>query len=150
MSELKQAYPLISTISLLSKIAIFLMPLPLGNRATDIWPTVERFSLGGGGARRVVVQQPWKVNLNDLVIPPIAATSSSPTRSPEKVADSPAMTVRTPNHLRDVMASSSRTRTPMRTPARPTLTEEEQKNIQERRSILKESGSFFSLVVLLD
>ena len=116
-------------------------PLPLGKQATDIRPTVERFSLGGGEARRVVVQQPWRVR--DLVIPPIAATSSSPTWSPETVADSPAMTIRTPNHLRDVMASPPRTRTPMRTPARPTLTEEERKTTQERRSVLKESGLFF-------
>ena len=117
-------------------------PLPLGNQANDVRPTVERFSLGGGEARRVLVHQPWRVN--DLVIPPIAATSSSPNRSPEKVADLPAMTVRTPNHLQDAMASPSRTRTPMRTPARPTLTEEERKAIQERRrSALKESSSFF-------
>ena len=115
--------------------------LLLGNHATDVRPA-ERFSLGGGEARRVVVQQPWRVR--DLVIPPIAATSSSPTRSPEKVADSPAKTVQIPNHLRDVMASPSRARTPMRTPARPTLTEEERKAIQERRrSALKESDSFF-------
>ena len=116
--------------------------LPLGNQATDVRPSVGRFSLGGGEARRVVVHQPWRVN--DLVIPPVAATSSSPTRSPEKVADSSAMTGRTPNHLRDVMAPPSRTRTPMRTPARPTLTEEERKAIQERRrSALKEPSSFF-------
>ena len=110
-------------------------PISLGNHA------LGRFSLGGGEARRVVVQQPWRVK--DLVIPPIAATSSSATRSPEKVADPPAMTTRNPSHL-DVMASPSRTRTPMRTPARPTLTEEERKAIQERRrSALKETGPFF-------
>ena len=88
------------------------------------------------------MQQPWRGM--DLVIPPIAATSSSPTRSAEKVANSPAMTVRIPNHLRDVMVSSSRTRTPMCTlPGGPTLTEE-RKTIQERRSsTLKGSGSFF-------
>ena len=110
-------------------------PLSLGNHA------VGRFSLGGGEAKRVVVQQPWKVK--DLVISPIATSSSSATRSPEKVADSPAMTARNSNHL-DLMASPSRTRTPIRTPARPTLTEEERKAIQERRrSALKESGPFF-------
>ena len=115
-------------------------PLSLGNHAADVRSVAGRFSLGGGEAKRVVVQQPWRVK--DLVIPPIAAPSSSATRSPEKVVDSPAMTARNPNH--DVTASPSRPRTPMRTPARPTLTEEERKAIQERRrSALKESGPFF-------
>ena len=110
-------------------------PLSLGNHAAG------RFSLGGGEAKRVMVQQPWRVR--DLVISPIVAPSSGATRSPEKVADSPAMTARNSNHP-DVMVSPSRTRTPMRTPARPTLTEEERKAIQERRrSALKESGPFF-------
>ena len=110
-------------------------PLSLGNHA------VGRFSLGGGEAKRIVVQQPWRVR--DLVIPPIAATSSSTTQSPEKEADLPAIHAQNPNHL-DVKAKPSRTRTPMRTPARPTLTEEERKAIQERRrSALKESGPFF-------
>jgi hypothetical protein len=116
-------------------------PIPLVNHATNVRPAFERYSLCGGEAKRVVVQQPWRVR--DLVIPPVAATSSSAIRSSEKVADSPAMTVRNPNHLGDV-ASPSRARTPMRTPARPTLTEEERKAIQERRrSALKESGPFF-------
>ena len=127
-----------------STLVSFMSPqakLPLGNHATDVRPTVERFSLGGGEAKRVVVQQPWRVR--DLVIPPITATSSSSTGSPEKVAGSPAMTAQA-NHFGDSMASPSRTRTPMRTPARPTLTEEERKAIQERRrSALKESGPFF-------
>ena len=113
-------------------------PLSFGNHAGDVRPVAGRFSLGGGEAKRVVVQQPWRVR--DLVIPPIATTSSNPTQSPEKVADSPTKVARNPNHPRDVMASSSRPRTP----AKPTLTEEERKAIQERRrSALKESGPFF-------
>ena len=113
-------------------------PPPLGNHAADVRPAVERFSLGGSEAKRIVIPQPWRIR--DLVIPPIAAASSSAARSPEKMSDSPAMTDRNPNHLRDMMASPSRTRTP----ARPTLTEEERKAIQERRrSALKESGPFF-------
>lgn len=113
-------------------------PLPHANRAADA-PAIGRFSLGGGEARRVVVEQPWRVK--DLVIPPIVTTQPSSTRSPEKASNSSAITIQTPNRL---MASPERARTPMRTPARPTLTEEERKAIQERRrSALKETGPFF-------
>ena len=96
------------------------VPLPLENHAADVRLAVERISLGGGEARRVVVQQPWRVR--DLVIPPIA--------------DSPAMTIRIPNQLRDVVALPSRMCISMRTPARPTLTEEERKTIQNAEGAL--------------
>ena len=133
----KRVKPIIGIVEPQSKLG----PLPLGNHGADVRPAVERSSLGGGDARRVVVQQSWRVR--DIVIPPITATSSSPTRSPEKVVDSPAMTLRIPNQPRDVMASPSRTRTPMHTPARTTLMEEERKAILERRrSALKESVHF--------
>ena len=116
--------------------------LPHVDRASDAQPAVGRFSLGGGEARRVVVPQPWRVR--DLVIPPLAATPSSSTRSPEKVVNSSTMSLEAPTRLHDVVASPERMRTPKRTPARPTLTEEERKAIQEsRRSALKEIGPFF-------
>ena len=112
------------------------------NGAADAQPGIGRFSLGGGEARRVVVQQPWRVR--DLVIAPLAATLSSSNRSPEKAAVSSAITVQVPNRLHGVMASPERTRTPMRTPTRPTVTDAERKAIQERRrSALKETGAFF-------
>ena len=117
-------------------------PLAHANRAADARPVVGRFSLGGGEAKRVVIQQPWRVR--DIVIPPLTATSSSSTQNPDKEAKASAITLQTPNHLHDVTASPKRMRTPMRTPARPTLTEEERKAIQERRrSALKETDSFF-------
>ena len=110
-------------------------PLPPTSNAPDARPAIGRLSLGGGEARRVVIQQPWRVR--DLVIPPLVATPSTSTQSPEKVANSSVMTVQTP---KGVMASPERTRTP----ARPTLTEEERKAIQERRrSALKEPSPFF-------
>ena len=116
-------------------------PLAYANRA-DARPAIGRFSLGGGEAQRIVVQEPWRVR--DIVIPPIAPTPSSSTRGPEKVAKVLTATLQTPSHPHDVMASPNRMRTPMRTPARPTLTEEERKAIQERRrSALKETGPFF-------
>ena len=110
-----------------------------GDRAADVRPAIGRFSLGGGEAKRVVMQQPWRVR--DIVIPPIDAAPSNSTRSPEKATKASTIIPQTPNHLHDVTAS---THTPMRTPARPTLTEGERKAIQERRrSALKETGSFF-------
>ena len=109
------------------------------NQATDARPPGGRFSLAGGEARRVVVQQPWRVK--DIVIPPLPATPSSSTRRPEKAANS---SQARNNSLHDVMTSPGRMRTPMRTPTRPILTEEERKAIQERRrSALKEPPPFF-------
>jgi hypothetical protein len=113
-------------------------PLAHASGAADARPVVGRFSLGGGEAKRVVIQQPWRVK--DIVIPPLTATSSSSTQNPDREAKASAITLQTPSHLHDVTASPKR----MRTPARPTLTEEERKAIQERRrSALKETGSFF-------
>jgi len=42
-------------------------------------PPLGRHSLGGGEARRVILQQPWKVK--DLVVPPPSATSSGSSAS---------------------------------------------------------------------
>ena len=48
-----------STFKLVSFMAhqAKLVHLPHGNNAADVWPTVEKFSLGGSEARRIVVQQ---------------------------------------------------------------------------------------------
>jgi hypothetical protein len=76
-----------------------------------------RYSLGGGEARRVLVQQPWRVK--DLVLPPgpAGAPSLTPTASsamPPPAAPTPAAAAATPR-------------------ATPAVTAEERRAIQERR-----------------
>lgn len=91
-----------------------------------------RYSLGGGEAKRVVIQQPWKVR--DLVLPAAPFTESRPLMPidpPDSVALSgthpsrqmatpmkpPVTTSGTPSHIRPLVSVS----------------EEERKNIRERR-----------------
>ncbi|KAF5325285.1 hypothetical protein D9619_010105 [Psilocybe cf. subviscida] len=87
-----------------------------------------RLSLGGGEARRVMVQQPWKVR--DLVVSPIATTSRG-TPGPG-LSSTTASPVRRPTEALPT--------TPMRGPATatapratPAVSEEERRAIQERR-----------------
>ncbi|KAF9484280.1 hypothetical protein BDN70DRAFT_872776 [Pholiota conissans] len=86
---------------------------------TEVQPAVAgpgRYSLGGGEARRVIVQQPWRVK--DLVLPPVPGASS--TASAASSAMPPPATPAA---------------APVAAPPRPTpvVTEEERRAIQERR-----------------
>ena len=74
-----------------------------------------RYSLGGGEARRVPVQQPWRVR--DLVVPPPAPSTSSTTRP------GTSSTAATPS--RDAASATVR--------PTPVVTAEERRAIQERR-----------------
>ncbi|KAJ7594177.1 hypothetical protein C8J56DRAFT_820576 [Mycena floridula] len=79
--------------------------------------TLGRMSLGGGGAQRVLVEQPWKVR--DIVVPVSNVKPESPTKT--GIFDSP-----------------------MRGRSRESLSESERKAIQERRrSAVKAPNNFF-------
>jgi len=80
-------------------------------------PGPGRYSLGGGEARRVVIQQPWRVK--DLVVPPLPSTAvplaAMGSRDPPP----------TPNH--DLEPP------PLPSTSTKKVTEEERRAIQERR-----------------
>ena len=98
-------------------------------------PVPGRFSLGGGEARRVIVQQPWKVR--DLVVP----SSGTSTGTALMPADPPAssLDLSNPSPIRPPptpvrsSAAAGVTGTPLRARATPSVSEEEKKAIQERR-----------------
>lgn len=103
-------------------------------------PHIGRFSLGGQ-ARRVIVEQPWKVH--DLVLPP-----STPTRSdsnPLMPIDPPSQTIpgfAGPSVASPWKNSSSKAGTPINENSIPAITEEERKAIQDRRkSAVREFNS---------
>ncbi|KAF8153324.1 hypothetical protein B0H34DRAFT_100888 [Crassisporium funariophilum] len=97
-----------------------------------------RYSLGGGEARRVVVQQPWRVR--DLVVPSASTANTTADTIPNGSVSGPDGPTAASLRVRAVEPQQ----TPMRTPARPALSEEERKAIQERRrSALKEVDTFF-------
>ncbi|KAF9555514.1 hypothetical protein CPC08DRAFT_131706 [Agrocybe pediades] len=82
-------------------------------------PGPGRYSLGGGEARRVIVQQPWRVK--DLVVPPLPGSSRPPV-PPMGSRDPPATPGGGFDDLPPPVPASSRK-----------VTEEERKAIQERR-----------------
>lgn len=88
--------------------------LPEPTQAAAPRPGPGQYSLGGGEARRVTIQQPWRVK--DLVIPP-------PAGSPALASGSNMAPPATPG--RDAVAPISR--------ATPAVTAEERRAIQERR-----------------
>ena len=98
-------------------------------------PGPGRYSLGGGEAKRVVIQQPWKVR--DLVLPPAEPFTES---RPLMPIDPPASAALSGTHP----SSNHQISTPMKpsatTPGTPShvrppvsVSEEERKNIRERR-----------------
>ncbi|CAA7263363.1 unnamed protein product [Cyclocybe aegerita] len=100
--------------------------------STEPSAALGRYSLGGGEAQRVLVQQPWRVR--DLVVPPPAASA----------APVPALRPMDPPPSTPVRAASSLVTTLSRPRATPAVSEEERKAIQERRrSALKELDSFW-------
>ncbi|KAJ3515945.1 hypothetical protein NLJ89_g1440 [Agrocybe chaxingu] len=100
---------------------------------TEPSAALGRYSLGGGEAQRVLVQQPWRVR--DLVVPP----------STESAAPAPTLRPMDPPPSTPVRAASSLSTTPSRPRATPAVSEEERKAIQERRrSALKEVDSFWA------
>ncbi|KDR76889.1 hypothetical protein GALMADRAFT_417612 [Galerina marginata CBS 339.88] len=82
-----------------------------------------RYSLGGGEARRVIVQQPWRVR--DLVVPPLVQTSvapSAPAATSLRSVDPPT----TPGGAQFLPG-------PGTSATKPPVTEVERRAIQERR-----------------
>lgn len=96
-----------------------------------------RFSLGGP-ARRIIVEEPWKVH--DLVLPPITPSQSV---SHTLIAmNPPALTPDSLEGFSVVDTASSKAGTIMNGNLIPTITEGERKAIQERRkSAVKEFSS---------
>jgi len=102
-------------------------------------PHAGRFSLGGQ-ARRIIVEQPWKIH--DLVLPPTTPTiSGSDSLMP---IDPPSQSI--PGSEGPSVAppwrTSSRASTPMNEDSIPAISDEERKAIQERRkSAVREFSS---------
>lgn len=99
-----------------------------------------RYSLGGE-ARRILVQQPWKIH--DLIVPP-ASSPASDSRSLMPV-DPPPESLNLA-HLTSLHAPTTPAKTPLPASVTPrfphSVTDEERKAIQERRrSAVRELGS---------
>ncbi|PPQ85553.1 hypothetical protein CVT25_006723 [Psilocybe cyanescens] len=137
----KNIFPTNAAASSTSHPAESSAPIPASAPAPVPAAGPGRYSLGGGEARRVLVQQPWRVK--DLVVPPLAGAAPAPSSSSSlstavRAMDAPS----TPDNAGGpgagfpsavTTAGAGASSASRITSARPSITQEERKAIQERR-----------------